>query len=448
VRLADLLAQIFENLGRRKARVGLTAIGVVIGTAALVILVSLGAGLQRNAAQQLGGIQDLTRIEVWPTYGEVMYKGGGGGGMGMAVEISPGGGIAAGQTLITDDSLLQMAELPGVVGVYPRDFLQGQAVFVYGRLETYPQVLGVPPEYLADENYEIQAGVGNLARGTAVIGAMVPQSFYDPRARPGQPPPSPPELFDEMLRLSLTRWTREGSEERRTYQVRVAGVIAETAGEPDWTIYLPLEEVTAYNQWFMGRRIDRTREGYPTAIVRVEDPSRALEVGDQISSMGFQAYTPQEYLQGINSFFIVLQVVFGGVGFIAMLVAAIGIANTMTMAILERTREIGLMKAVGATNRDVLAIFLGEAGGIGLVGGLGGVFLGWSAGELMNILALAYLAGQASESGGLPPAVAVFTPTWLLGIALGFATAVGLISGLYPALRAATLVPVTALKYE
>lgn len=446
MRLIDLLAQIIENLGRRKARVGLTAVGVVIGTAALIILVSLGAGLQRNAAEQLGGIQDLTRIEVWPTYGEVMYEGG--GGPGIAFAVAPGGGVSAGQTLITEDALQQMRELPGVAGVYPRDFLQGPAQFNYGRLETYPNVLGVPAEYLVDQSLEMQSGVDTLARGTAIVGVMVPQSFYDPRARPGQQLPEPPQLQDEMLRLQLLRWTREGNEERRTYQIRVAGIIAETASEPDWTIFLPLEEVTAYNQWFMGRRIDRNREGYASAIVRVEDPGRALEVRDQITALGLQAYTPQEYLQGINSFFVVLQVVFGAVGFIAMLVAAIGIANTMTMAILERTREIGLMKAVGATNRDVLAIFLGEAGGIGLLGGLGGVALGWSAGELMNILALAYLAGQAAESGGLPPAVAVFTPTWLLVIALVFASSVGLISGLYPALRAATLVPVTALKYE
>jgi len=106
------------------------------------------------------------------------------------------------------------------------------------------------------------------------------------------------------------------------------------------------------------------------------------------------------------------------------------------------------MKAVGAINRDVLAVFLGEAAGIGFIGGLGGVILGWLAGQGINILALVYLANQSSETGGIPPSVAVSTPFWLPLFALIFATIVGLISGLYPALRAATMIPVNALKYE
>jgi len=118
------------------------------------------------------------------------------------------------------------------------------------------------------------------------------------------------------------------------------------------------------------------------------------------------------------------------------------------MAILERTREIGLMKAVGATNRDVLSIFLGEAAGIGFLGGLGGVLVGWLAGQGINVIALVYMAKQSASQGGMPPSVAVSTPTWLPIFALIFAALIGLISGLYPALRAASLVPVQALKYE
>jgi putative ABC transport system permease protein len=184
------------------------------------------------------------------------------------------------------------------------------------------------------------------------------------------------------------------------------------------------------------------------ALVKVEDASQVLDVADAIESLGYQVYTPASFVQGINSFYVILQVIFGGVGAIALLVAAIGIANTMAMAILERTREIGLMKAIGATNRDVLSVFLGEAAGIGFIGGLGGVILGWSAGQILNVLAMAYLAGQSAQTGAPPPSVAVYTPSWLPIFTLIFATLIGLLSGLYPALRAATLIPVNALKYE
>jgi putative ABC transport system permease protein len=194
--------------------------------------------------------------------------------------------------------------------------------------------------------------------------------------------------------------------------------------------------------------VNRNRDGYNQIVVKVDDVKEVLNITEEINNLGYQAYTPQSFVQGINNFFVILQVIFGGVGAIALLVAAIGIANTMTMAILERTREIGLMKAIGATNRDVLSIFLGEAAGIGFIGGVGGLILGWSAAQILNVLAMSYLAGQAAQQGGLPPTVAVYTPPWLPVFALIFATLVGLLSGLYPALRAATLVPLNALKYE
>jgi putative ABC transport system permease protein len=211
---------------------------------------------------------------------------------------------------------------------------------------------------------------------------------------------------------------------------------------------MPLEDVTAYNQWFRGSRINRDKEGYPNVSVKVESMDQVKDVSEAIKNMGFMTYTPADYIQGINSFYTILQVIFGGVGAIALLVAAIGIANTMAMAILERTREIGLMKAVGATNRDVLSVFLGEAAGIGFIGGLGGVIAGWSAGQVINVLALAYMAGQSIQTGAPPPSMAVYTPFWLPAFTLAFATLIGLVSGVYPALRAATLIPVDALKYE
>ena len=436
----DLFTLILDNLGRRKARVALTAVGVVIGTAAVVVLVSLAIGLQRNANEQLGGIGDLTQIQVSPNYGEVY------GGPGP-VQVG-GGGLPSNQVLITNQSLQDFEALPGVTAVIPRDYLQLGALLQYERLETYASLIGVGASDLSAMGLQAQEGSLALERGTVVVGSMIANNFYDPRLRPGQEPPSPPALMGANLKLVLMKWTQDGTEVRKTVPIRVGGVIAESRAEADWSIYISLDELTAFNEWGTGRRINRNRDGYNMAIVKVDDVSKVLEVTDQITGLGYMAYTPQSFVQGINSFYVVLQVIFGGVGAIALLVAAIGIANTMAMAILERTREIGLMKAIGATNRDVLSVFLGEAAGIGFIGGLGGVLLGWSGGQVINVVAMAYLAGQAAQTGGLPPSVAVFTPLWLPIFSLIFATLIGLLSGLYPALRAATLIPVNALKYE
>jgi putative ABC transport system permease protein len=436
--LFDLLSLILDNLSRRKARVGLTAIGVVIGTAAVVLLVSLGVGLQRNAAEQLGGIGDLTTIQVYPNFGD-------GGPVAIGRPGEPGAGEVQ---MLTDQTIADIQAIPGVSAVIPQDYFQGGAMMSIGRLEGGSQMIGIGTDDLSTMGLVSQGGVLSLTRGTVIVGAMVPMNFYDPRIRPGQEPPPPPDLLDQQLKITLMKWSQDGTEIRKTIRVRVAGVMAESRTEADWSIYMPIEELAGYNGWVLGRRIDRRRDGYPSMIVKVADVDQVIEVTDQITALGYQAFTPQSFVQGINSFFIVLQIIFGGVGAIALLVAAIGIANTMAMAILERTREIGLMKAVGATNRQVLSVFLGEAAGIGFLGGLGGVLLGWSLAQVLNVLALAYFAGQSVETGAPPPSVAVYTPLWLPLFSLIFATIIGLLSGLYPALRAATLAPVTALKYE
>ena len=445
MKLLDLVRLIFGNLSRRKARVALTAIGVVIGTAAVVILVSLAIGLQRNANEQLYGIGDLTQIQVSPAY--EMMEGGGGmvvsvnGGMGMPGEPQPA-------RLLTNSALDELRAIPGVASVIAREYLMTGVLIKYQKLEGGVGIIGVDTPDLSSLGMEAVEGETVLGRNTVVIGAMVANNFYNPRQRPGEEPPPPPQLYGQQLQLIVTKWDEQGNEIRKNLSVRVSGVLKETRGESDWTMYLPLDQIKSLNEWAQGRRINYNKEGYSQVVVKVQDVEQVLDISEQITELGFQAFTPQSFVQGINNFYVILQFIFGGVGAIALLVAAIGIANTMAMSILERTREIGLMKAVGATNRDVLAIFLGEAAGIGFLGGLGGVIIGWLAGQGLNVLALVYLANQAGQQGGAPPSIAVYTPFWLPLFALIFATIMGMISGLYPALRAATMIPVMALKYE
>ncbi len=439
MRFLDLVSLIFYNLSRRKGRVLLTAVGVVIGTSAVVVLVSLAVGLRENATKQLWGINDLTSIEVYPGYNVKSS----GGGMMMG-----GGGEIEDIKYLTPNAIKEFEAIPGVKQVIVEDYFQGNLNVIHGKLHGYSSLMGISLDDLADMGLEANAGTTELVKGTAIVGSWINRNFYDPKARPDDPPLEPPDLMGQTLKFVVSKWSQDGIEIKKTYSIKIVGVLKESRGQADGSIFMRLEDVTAWNEWVRGTRINRNKEGYSNVIVKVESPEQVIDITDQINTLGYMAYTPQATVQGINSFFTILQVIFGGVGAIALLVAAIGIANTMAMAILERTREIGLMKAIGATNKDVMSIFLGEAAGIGFIGGLGGVIFGWGASAILNIVAVSYYASQASEGGGSPLSSVASTPFWLPAFALIFATVIGLISGLYPALRAATLVPVTALKYE
>ena len=438
MRFLDLVSLIFYNLSRRKGRVLLTAVGVVIGTAAVVVLVSLAVGLRENATQQLWGINDLTNIQVYPGYNmdKMVMMGGGMGGEVTDIKF------------LTPKAIKDIAAIPGVTKVIAQDYCQASVNMIFGKLQAYGNVMGVDVTDVADLGLTAAEGTTELSKGTAVVGSWINRNFYDPKARPNDPPLEPPQLIGQTIKFVISKWSADGVEVKKTINIKIVGVIEETRGESDGSIYVRMEDVNAWNEWARGVRINRNKEGYSNLIVKAESPEVVIDITDQINNLGFMAYTPQSTVEGINSFFTILQVVFGGVGAIALLVAAIGIANTMAMAILERTREIGLMKAIGATNRDVMSIFLGEAAGIGLLGGLGGVLVGWGGSALLNIVAVSYYASQASSNGASPLSSVASTPFWLPLFALVFATVIGLLSGLYPALRAATLVPVTALKYE
>jgi putative ABC transport system permease protein len=182
---------------------------------------------------------------------------------------------------------------------------------------------------------------------------------------------------------------------------------------------------------------------YSSISVRVKNPAQIRTIEDTIKKMGFNAFSILDASRSIQQFFEVLYAFLGIFGSLALAVASIGIVNTLVMAILERRREIGIMKAIGASDGDVKKLFFAEAGAMGIVGGMVGVALGWTIGQVINLGTNIYLKSQS-----FPPERFWSVPLWLVAFALLFSFAVSLAAGLYPAGRAARLDPVQALRYE
>jgi len=435
--LRDLLHLVISNLGRMKARVAMTSIGVVIGTAAVIVLISLAAGLQRSATEDLGSIGELTEITVLS------------GAFVRTLGGSPSG-RAGEEAVLNDRTLDEFRDLPGVVAVTPRESLTGGGTLRLNRLMGGAQIMGIDPTQVEHLDFTLASGTDRLGRWQALAGARVSEGLFDPQAQ--RPVQEPPDLQGQALQLVLNKMGDDGRPVERVVRLRVTGVLQESGGQDDYMLYLALNDVLELNGWFAGHRPNPGREGYSQVLVKVAAPERTLSVEREITSRGFVAWSARSMMQQMNVFFLVIQGIFGGIGAIALIVAAFGIANTMTMAIYERTREIGLMKAVGATNRDVMSIFLGEAGSIGLLGGIGGVLLGVVLGKLIDLIAGTYLAAQAVQQSGAAASDVhislIHTPLWLPIFALLFSALVGIVSGVYPAVRAASLSPIAALKYE
>ena len=443
MRTFDLLRLIFDNLRRQKGRVALTAIGVVIGTAAIVMLVSLANGMQEATMSQYSTSGVLTSINVYP----------GDASQNMAGQSSAPAAVSptdARKGLLTTSVMRQIAVLPGVKDVIPRAGLESGAVVKVGKLENYAYILGVGVKDTGALDVKIAQGSGELEKGTAILGGWMVKNFNNPSTRPGENmQPQTADVLGKRVRLVISRYTQDG-EVRKTVDLLVVGITKEVMSEYDSAMLVSLEDVESWNEWVRGKRINRNMEGYPELLVKADSIDTVLSSAAKIQKMGYRSVTPMAFIKQIQNTFTMIQVVFGGIGAISLLVAAIGIANTMTMAILERTREIGLMKAIGATNRDILGIFLGEAASIGFVGGLLGTALGWGLGKAFNGVFAGALSGFfpiSTGPGGATPQL-VNTPVWLVVFAIVFSTLIGLLSGLYPSIRAAMMEPVVALKYE
>jgi len=271
----------------------------------------------------------------------------------------------------------------------------------------------------------------------------------------------------------LTREYREDDEpkyEKKEMRVRVVGQLQKSDNQRYSTaVYVPISVVKELNDWVNRSRGNEPADGsarrtrkaagqdhfeFDQLTVKVESREKVEGVVQGLKEKGYEVWSPARELATINKFFFVIQLVLGGIAAISLLVATIGIVNTMIMSILERTKEIGIMKVIGATVLNIRWLFLMESDFIGLIGVLTGLGLAWgavevvnyfgSAGGLMDNLNTGYGKGGEGEAA---TKLAVI-PGWLALFAIGFSFVIGLLAGIFPAIRASRLSALQAIRSE
>ncbi len=425
---SELASLAVHNLLRARARLAMTAGGVLVGTAAVVLLIALTIGLQRAAEAGFGNSSALTQIQVYPSWDR------------SASDTSP---------QLDINAVIQLSQIKGVAAVIPMLQLSSWGQIYAGDYVNGGQIFGIDPRYLPYLGVSVSEGELSIASGQPVVGSAIAENFTDPNAEDYEP------ISVDVMHtpLTLSVYNMDGTSSNDV-DLQPRGVLSPGTNY-DYSLFLPIQDIIDLNEWVVGQPIDPDTFVYSQILVIASSRETTGEVSQAIRDLGFNSGGMGDFLDQINGFFSTMRLVLGGVGGVALLVAAFGVANTMTMAILERTREIGLMKAIGATDRDVLTIFLIEAALVGLVGGLSGLGVSYLIQNLVNE-ALAHLP-QQSGGGGimfLPIDMSqiggqlVVIPTDLALFALGLATLVGVGAGLYPALRAARMTTVVALKTE
>jgi putative ABC transport system permease protein len=449
MKLRDLSDLAFRNLREAVLRNSLTTLGVAVGVASLVAMLSLGVGLQQLATSRLAKSGLFDSIFVTP---KTNLRGPGGG--------PPAARIPAAKARPLDaDARAEISRLPNVVEVYPQI-----RFFTEVRYDGKPyatMVAGMPESSKASGAFDGMQG--SFFSSPDADEAILQAEF----AKELNPQTSLLLGKDLILRYAerqaLPSQAHAGdpagtaggfSVVPKEKHFRIIGVVeTEPAsgfggfGNGRLLIPLPIAETLRAAQVNDLRDILRDSSGdkptYPSLTVRVKSPSLVEATEAKLKDLGFSAFSLLDASKSLRIFFSVFDLLLGIFGSLALAVATLGIINTLVMAILERRREIGVLKALGAADRDVKQLFFVEAGVMGLLGGILGVVFGWLIGRSLTLGTNLYLHRQ-----NLPGVDISAVPWWLVLLAIGFAVAVSLVAGLYPASRAARLDPVQALRYE
>ncbi|MDX6694619.1 MAG: hypothetical protein QOF02_2222 [Blastocatellia bacterium] len=495
--LLDILRLSIRNLREAKLRATLTTMGVLVGVAVIVTMVSFGLGLQRNTIARFKALDLFNEIRVFgrslsslAAAAQNQAQGGGGDDEERRRQSNRGAEPEKTPTRVLDDAAVaEIAQLPGVAYVEPQVFfpvymrsngrVQTQTVsgasapnasarfqeFAAGRMIAAPD----SDEVVVSEHWTQDFG---YAKPEDAVGKAV--DFLAPSKQKDDEEAADSNFFGIPLEDAAPEENAKDAQDAaadrlvaRTFHI--VGVLPKASKNgqsggggfrfgPNASIYIPLPAARSWSQSYRnplsevalalarenGSLNENQAEGYDSATVRVTDPIAMTDVRKALTERGFESFSIIDQLEQLRTVFLIINSALGLLGGISLLVASFGIANTMIMSILERTREIGIMKAIGAEDREIKLIFFVEAAVIGFLGGVIGVLAAWGIDAVANRLAYRFLLKPQGASYVDFFAIPVYL--WLGAII--FAVLVSILAALYPAARAARIDPVKALRHD
>ena len=390
-----------------KLRSWLTIIGIVIGVGSVIGIISLGDSMQANVQSKLAEM-DLTKISITPGYSKASSN----------MPGPPGMGGSSTDATLTDKDMRALQGLDSIQ--YKEGEISGSEKVKYLGQTATLSITGVDPQvwkYMTT----LKTSSGRLLepadKYVAVIGSKVAN-----------------EIFDHNIGINQVITINNKS-------VRVVGILKEEGMGDDSKIYMPIDGA-------VDLITDAKKDVYDSITVKaksedqvdglLEDIKKRLMISRHINQEKDRDFTlsaSKSMASSVTSMTSTMTLFLGAIAAVSLLVGAVGIANTMFTSVLEKTKEIGTMKAIGAKNRDILMIFLFNSGMVGLVGGILGVMLG-----AIVSAGLQSMMGSMTAGGGL--SIALMVEGLLLAVSIG------VISGVIPAYRASKLKPVDALRYE
>lgn len=441
MRFIDILKMSSGNLWRRKLRSVLTILGVLIGTTSVVVMISLGIGLKESLMGELGA--GIAMDEIVINYeGDDVDK------------------------YLTDSVIKDFEKSGFVAKSYPR--LITAVEMSQGVWNCHALLLGIPQEKVDEIEIEQGRGIDQDAEKLEfIVGGNVIQNAYN--SRTGEYPyyDDNEKLADmDMLNETVYFYFRDENtqfDENGNPIFKGKKSIAPICGmtgtsEFEISSYCLTTEIESLKVFLKNHYKGKTIPGQPvdkngkplksmvynSVTIKVKSKDMVESAVSYFRKLGYETESNIDYLKDINKTFMIVEVVLGGIGAISLLVAAIGIANTMTMAIYERTKEIGVMKVLGCDLKNIKTMFLTEAGFVGFFGGVVGIILSYIISTAANAVSSEMLSAEMEIN---ITAISVIPP-WLALFAIIFSTIIGMLAGYFPANRAMKLSPLAAIRNE